>query len=533
MEENSHMAKIVSAAEAAKKVEDGSIIIFAADGMVCYPNELVNAIRDRYIEEKHPAGITSFRSSGMGDFKFDQLGEEAWCIEGLLTRSISAYVSVAPGMGRLIEENKIQGYMFPLGPMMQATSEAARGMPGVLSKVGLGTFMDARYGGGKLNKLTEAEGEDFVKYISDFEGEEYLWYKAPKFNVCLLRATTADSHGNLSCEKETMRPGMLPAAQAVKTNGGIVIAQVEKIAGLNEIHPRMVEVPGIYVDYIVVEEHPEDVPQTMARFHREDFNPAFTGEQIVSMKKNNEIMPLNPQKVIARRAALEVPEVCNANFGLGMPQNVPSILEECGKGKYVNMISETGVIGGVPAQGRDFGAHYNPESFTDRGIHFSFFDGGNLDIGIFGFSEVDSSGSMNTSHLNGHLTGIGGFTDISSSSRKVVFMGTYSAKGLKEEIKDGKLNIIQEGQFKKFIKKCAKVSFDGQQYLKNHDSYLIITERAVIRVTKEGMVLEEIAPGVDLKTQILDMSDIDFIIPEGGPALMDAGIFTEDGFEIK
>ncbi|MGI6206412.1 MAG: malonate decarboxylase subunit alpha [Anaerovoracaceae bacterium] len=526
------MSKIVSAEEAVKQVKDGDIIIFAADGMVGFPNELVDAVRDRYLKEGHPAGITSFRSSGMGDFTFDKYGEEAWCVDGLLTRSISSYVSVAPGMGKLIEENKIQGYMFPLGPMMQATSEAARGMPGVLSKVGLGTFMDERYGGGKLNKLTEEEGEDFVKYIPDFEGEEYLWYRAPKFNVCLLRATTADSHGNLSCEKETERPGMLPAAQAVKTNGGIVIAQVEKIAGVNDIHPRMVEVPGIYVDYIVVETHPEDVPQTMARFHREDFNPAFTGEKIVSLKKSKEKMPLNVQKVIARRAALEVPEVCNANFGIGMPQNVPTVLEEIGKGKHLTMISETGVIGGVPAQGRDFGNHYNPESFTDRGIHFSYFDGGNLDIGIFGFSEVDRDGSMNTSHLNGHLTGIGGFTDISSSTDNVVFMGTFAAKGFKAEIKDGKLNILQEGQYKKFIEKCAKVSFNGQQFFKNHESYLIITERAVIRVKKEGMILEEIAPGVDLQTQVLDMSDIDFIIPEGGPKLMDAGIFTEDGFTI-
>lgn len=527
------MAKIVSAEEAAKHIKDGSIVIFAADGMVGYPNELVDAVRFRYDKEKHPAGITSFRSTGMGNFTMDHYGEEQWCVDGLLTRSISAYVSVAPGMGKLIEENKIQGYMFPLGPLMQVTNDAARGMPGILTKVGLGTFMDPRYGGGKLNKLTEEEGEDFVKYIPDFEGEEYLWYKAPKFNVCLLRATTADAHGNLSCEKEIQRPGMLPAAQAVKTNGGIVIAQVERIASVHEIHPRMVEVPGIYVDYVVVEEHPEDVPQTMARLHSEDFNPAFTGQEIVSLKKNKEVMPLNIQKVIARRAALEVPEVCNANFGLGMPQNVPSILEEAGKDKNVTMISETGVIGGVPAQGRDFGAHYNPEAFVDRGWHFQYFDGGNLDIGIFGFSEVDSTGSMNTSHLNGKLTGIGGFTDISSSAKKVVFMGTFTARGFKAEIKDKKLNILSEGHYKKFIDKCAKVSFNGPQFFKTHDSYLIITERAVVRVTKDGFILEEIAPGVDLQTQVLDMSDIEFIIPEDGPKLMDVGLFTEDGFVIE
>ena len=527
------MAKVITAQQAAELVKDKDVIAFAADGMVGFPTELVWAVRDRYLNEGHPRDITSYRTSGMGDFQDDEYGEGPWCEPGLLKRAINSYLSVCPRLANTIADNKIQGYMFPLGPLSQVLKSAARGMPGTLSKVGLSTFMDARYGGGKCNELTEQEGEDLVKYIPDFEGEEYLWYKSPGFNVAFLRGTTADINGNISCEKENTDPEILNTAQAVKSSGGIVIVQVERIAAVNEIHPRMVEVPGIYVDYIVVEQKPERVPQTMARFKREDYQPAFNGGAIISMKQNNETLPLNATKVMARRAAMEIPHGGLVNFGLGMPQNIPSVLNECGQSDRVKMISETGVIGGIPAQGRDFGSHYNPEAILDRAAHFCFFDGGNLDVGVFGLGEVDENGDMNTSHLNGSMTGIGGFTDISSCSKKVLFMGTFTAKGLKEEVKDGKLNILHEGQFNKFIKKCAKRSFVAEEYLKTHEDFLIITERCVIRCTRNGLVLDEVAPGIDYQTQVLDQCGLDIKIPEGGPKLMDPSIFTEDGFHLS
>lgn len=527
------MAKIISAQEAARLIKDNDVVAFSADSLIGYPNEIVTATKERFLKEGHPANITSFRSSGMGDFSYDEFGEEEWCQDGMLGCSISSYVSVSPKLMDSITDNKVMGYMFPLGPLSQMTSDAARGLPGTLSKIGLGTFMDARYGGGKLNELTEEKGEDMVEYIPDILGEEYLFYKAPDFSVALLRGTSSDINGNVTCEKEAIRPGMLEVAQAVKTKGGIVIVQVERITAPNEMDPHLVEVPGIYVDYLVVEEKPKETPQTPVRRDRNTFNPSFTGGKVISMSGNNEVMPLSPAKVIARRAAMEVPLNGKCNFGLGMPQNIPSVLEECGVGDDIMMISETGVIGGVPAQGRDFGCHYNPEAICDRTLHFNFFDGGNLDMAVFGFSEIDQEGAMNTSHLNGKLTGIGGFTDIATSSKNIMIMGTYMAKAFKGEVKDGKLNIIHEGVYKKFIKKCEKVSFVASEFLKTHDSFLIITERCVVRVTKDGMILEEIAPGVDLQTQVLDLSEVDFIIPEGGPKLMDAGIFTEDDFHIS
>lgn len=527
------MAKFITAEESARLIKDNDVIIFAADGMVGWPNEIAMAVRERFLKEKHPANLTSFRASGMGNFADNEWGEGAWCLDGMLTRTISSFLSVCPRLAKLVAENKVQGYMLPIGPLEQASHEIARGFPGVLTKIGLGTFMDARYGGGKLNKLTEEKGDDIVKYIPDFEGEDYLYYKLPKFNVCLLRGTTADANGNISCEKETTRPGMLTNAQATKTCGGIVIAQVEKVAAVNEIHPRMVEVPGIYVDYIVVAQHPEVFPQTMARYSRADYQPAFTGEKIISMAANNEVMPLDGLKVIARRCAMEVPDGGKVNFGIGMPQNIPSVLEECGKGGSLTMISETGVVGGIPAQGRDFGAHYNPESMTDRGLHFSMFDGGQLDLAIFGLSEMDANGDMNTSYLGGKPSGVGGFTDISSSTKNIIFMGTFTAGGLEAKCENGKLKIVQEGKIKKFIKKCEKVSFVSSEFLKRFETgVLIVTERCVLRYTKDGYVLEEVADGIDIKTQIQDLSEVEFKIPSGGPKKMEPTLFTEKDFRL-
>ena len=524
------MAEIISAQEAAELIQDGDVVVFAADGLVSFPNEIVDAVEQRFLTEGHPAEITSLRAAGMGNFV--DTGEHAWCHEGLIARTISSYLSVCPKLCRMVEENKVQGYMFPLGPIMQLFQEVGRGMPGVMTKIGLGTFMDPRYDGGKLNQLTKEKGEDLVEYIPDFMGEDYLYYRSPGMNVALLRGTSADPHGNISCEKEAINLELLSVAQAVKARGGIVICQVEKLAELHEIHPRMVKVPGMYVDYVVVARNPENIPQNFDRRNNLNYNPAFTGEKVVELTQDNISLPLDHKKVIARRAAMEIHRGDHVNFGIGMPTYIPSILTETGNDDAITMISETGVIGGVPGAGRDFGCHWNAEAFCDHGAHFSYFDGGNLDVGVFGLSEADREGNMNVSHLNGKISGVGGFTDISSMSKKVIFMGTFTAVGIRTEVKDGKIRILQEGKYKKFIEKCEKISFVAQEFLKTHESILYITERCVIRRTKEGMVLEEVAPGIDIRTQILDQCDIDLILPEGGPKEMDPALFTEDGFTL-
>ncbi|MGN1350569.1 MAG: malonate decarboxylase subunit alpha [Anaerovoracaceae bacterium] len=525
------MAEIISAAQAAELIHDGDSIVFAADGLVCFPNEIVDAVEQRFLREHHPAGITSIRAAGMGNW--GDAGEAHWCHDGMITRAINSYMSVCPPLCHLVEENKIQGYMFPLGPIMQLFREIGRGMPGILSKVGLGTFADARKDGGKLNRLTMEQGADFVKYIPDFEGEDYLWYTLPKLNVALLRASSADPHGNLSIDREAEEIELLSVAQAVKASGGIVICQVDEMVDLHTVNPHMIKVPGIYVDYIVVAENYDEIPQNMARKKGVNYEPAFTGEVLKEISPKTVVVPLDERKVIARRAAMELKAGDNVNMGLGMPTTVPVVLAEAGVDHMITMISETGTIGGVPGTERlDFGCHWNAEAFSDHGEHFSFFDGGCLDCGVFGLSEVDRDGNMNTSHLNGKITGVGGFTDISTNAKKVLFIGTFTAVGLKTEVKDGTIHILQEGKYKKFVEECKKVSFVASEYLKKHDSLLYITERCVIRRTKEGMILEEIAPGIDIKTQILDLCDGEIIIPEGGPRLMDPRLFAEEPMKL-
>ena len=526
------MAKVIKAYEAAQLINDNDVVCFCPDSLVGFPNEIVMATKERFINEGHPANITTLRAAGMGTFAEDDWGEGAWCLDGMLKRSISSYLKVCPILAKRVAEEKVQAYMFPMGPILQMFHEVGRGMPGVLTKIGLGTYMDARFDGGKCNELTKREGEDLVEYIPDFRGEEYLFYKSPGMNVALLRGTRADKNGNISTEKEPIDVEMLQVAQAVKSSGGIVIVQVEKLVDLHEIHPRMIKVPGIYVDYIVVAEEPDKVPQTTGRWTAADYNYSFTGDELVDMNSNADPLPLDHIKVICRRAAQEIPAGAKANFGIGMPQNIPAVMQECGVADTVTMISETGVIGGIPAKGRDFGCHWNVEAFCDHGLHFSYFDGGNLDVGVFGLSEVDKDGNLNTSHLNGSVSGIGGFTDISHTSKKIIFMGTFTAAGLKTQVADGKLNIVQEGRVKKFVEKCPKISFVAEQYLRNHESFLFITERCVIRRTAEGMILEEIAPGISIENDILAHCDARLIIPEGGPRLMDAALFSENDFTL-
>ncbi len=525
------MVKTITAKQAAKLINDNDIVVFAPDGLVSCPTEIIDAVEERFLKEGHPANITSLRAAGMGNFI--DTGEHQWCHEGMLTRTISSYVAVCPKLAELVVNEKVQGYMFPLGPIMQLFQEVGRGMKGVMTKIGLGTFIDPRFDGGKLNELTKLEGENLVEYIPEFDGEEYLYYKSPGMNVALLRGTSADPHGNISCEHEAIDVEMLAVAQAVKASGGIVICQVDKRSELYEIHPRMIKIPGIYIDYIVEAEHPETTPQNSYRSRDNNYNPAFTGESIVDLELGSMSIPLDHKKIIARRTAMELRTGDKVNFGIGMPTLVPSILAETGHAGDITMISETGVIGGMPGTGRDFGCHWNPEAFCDHGAHFSFFDGGNLDVGIFGLSESDKFGNMNVSHLNGKISGVGGFTDISATSKKVIFMGTFTAVGMKTEIANGAIKIIQEGRFKKFVKKCEQIAFVADDYLKSHDSFMFITERCVIRRTKDGMVLEEVAPGIDIQTQIIDQCELDLIIPEGGPKLMDSRIFSDEPFEIN
>lgn len=527
--------KLITVKEAAELIGDGAVLGSAVQGMTGWPEEIGLAIEKKFLETGHPANITHIHGAGQGDFARSRgdgtcRGECALAHDGLLARSIHGHIGCSYKVTEQVVKDKILAYNFPLGMIGQIWREKGRGFPGLLSKVGIGTFMDPRKDGCMVNQKTRDEGEQLVFNVPDFRGEEYLFYTLPKMDFALLRATTSDGNGNLTYEHECMPCEPLDLAMATKADGGKVIACVERVAQTGSLDPRNIRVPGILVDYVCVMEHPENEMQT----HITHFNPAFTGEIRANIgSKLAEKLPLDEKTVISRRCAMEFRRGDSCNFGIGMPGLVPRVLLEAGVQESVTMISESGVIGGVPAEGGDFGAHWNPEVMYCQTDHFSFFDQGGLDIGVFGLPEVEETGDVNTTNLNGKIAGVGGFPNIAANAKTSIFMGTFTASGLKCRVADGRLQIEHEGRFRKFVKKCCQVSFNATQYVERGKRCLYITERCVLEKRRDGIALIEIAPGADLKKDILEQMEFAPIIPDGGPKLMDPALFTETWDGLK
>lgn len=518
------MAKVISLKEAANLFHDNITVASASFGLAGWPEEIAIAVSNRFDETGHPQNITHVHAAGIGNWGKGPKGERGECVwakDGLLTKFIGSHAGSSPTLINKIVENKIMAWNLPLGTLIQLFHEEGRNAPGLLSKTGLGTFVDPRYDGGKLNPMTKESGEEVVVHVPDFFGEEYLFYKSIPIDIGFMRGTTADENGNITCEKEALNLEMLSIAQAAKANGGIVIVQVESIAKAGSLNPKLVKVPGIYVDYIVVSEDPENIMQTQGT----KFNRAFTGEVRIPLEGNLQPIPFDEKKVMLRRLTMEIKPGYKCNFGIGTPTYAGNVMSEEGCADKITMISESGSIGGVPGGGNDFGAHWNIEASCDQGDHFSFFDGGGLDFGVFGLSEVDKDGNVNTSLLNGKIMGVGGFLNIAATAKNAMFIGTFTAGGIKCKVEEGKMVIVKEGKFKKFVKNCPQLTFNADQSLKKGNRILFITERCVIERTTEGMLLVEIAPGIDLQTQILDQMEFAPIIPVGGPKLMDPEIF--------
>ena len=527
--------KVITVQEAVDLIKDGDVIGSAVQGMTGWPEEIGLGIEKKFLETGHPAGLTHIHGAGQSDVARNDperkvcRGECAWAHDGLLTRSIHGHIGCSFKVTEQIVNNKMLGYNYPLGMMGQIWREKGRGFPGLLTKVGLGTFMDPRQDGCKVNQITKDEGEDLVFYIPDFNGEEWLFYTLPKMDVALLRPTTADTHGNLTYEKECMPCEPLDLAMATKADGGIVIACVERIAKAGTLDPRDIRIPGILVDYVCVEEHPENKLQT----HITHFNPAFTGEIRADLAASISKMPLDMWTVMARRTACELKKGMICNFGLGKPTLVPKVMANEGVDDQFTLISESGVIGGVPGEGGDFGAHWNPEAIYCQTDHFSFFDQGGLDVGVYGLPEVQENGDVNTTFLNGTMAGVGGFPHIAANAKTSIFMGAFTAGKLRTHIENGKLVIDQEGRFKKFVRECVQVSFSAKEALRKGKRMLYISEIAVLEYTEKGFILLEIAPGVDLQKDVLENIEFDVILPDGGPKLMDPALFEEDWGGLK
>ena len=532
------MAKFITAQEAARLIPDGATVGVAGMGLSGWPEEVACAIRDSFRETGHPCDLNLKQGSALGDWGYgnqfvgwertrredgpDQshgnrgvtrLGEAG---PGLVTKWTAAHIGSAFALTELARQNKLQCHCLPQGVIVNLWREIAAGRPGLLTKVGLGTFVDPRVEGGRMNEVTT---EEVVKLV-EFEGEEYLFYKSFLLHVALLRGTTADENGNITFEHESVLNEGLAVAMAAKNSGGIVIVQVEYVTKRGTMNPKEVKIPGILVDYVVQATDPMACWQAEGAY----FEPAFSG-QVKKPVGALPRLPLGSRKILCRRCAMELRSGCVANLGVGIPADVASVVAEEGFTDQMTLTAETGAVGGVPAALPNFGSAYNPECTMLHNDMFDLIDGGGLDITVLGLAQADEEGNLNVSKFGPRLTGPGGFINITQSAKKVVFCGTFMAKS-KEHVDDGKLVIDQEGSIHKFVKQVEQITFAGR-YVRPNQTVLYITERGVFQLLDGRMTLIEIAPGVDLEKDILAHMEFAPVI---SPDLktMDPAIFQED-----
>ena len=506
--------KIVDVKGAVSAIKDGATVgITGFMGSAC-PEYLLKGIEDSFLEGGHPCALTMTHSPGIGDGKDRGMNHMAHA--GLLKRVIASHYNLAPLLQAKVDSGEIEAYLLPQGTLCQLYREIGAGRPGVITKTGLGTFVDPRLEGGKCNALATRE---LVEVVT-LGGEEYLWYKSFPIDVAIIRGTSVDEHGNVSAEKETTLIDQLALAQAARRSGGIVIVQAERVVAAGAINPRDVIVPGILVDYVVL---------SPAEYHYQNFGnqpyDAALAHEFRIPVDSIPILPMSDRKIIARRAAMELPRNAVINLGIGIPEGVSGVAVEEGFADQLTMTVEAGQIGGVPAAGAAFGGAYNPEFVPGMINQFDFYDGGGLDVCFLGAAEVDAMGNCNVSKFT-RTVGPGGFINIASNTPKCVFCGTLTAGGLKTEVKDGRLVILQEGRNRKYVKQVKQVTFSGANAVKSGQKVLFITERAVFELDEEGIILTEIAPGIDLQTQVLDVVDFDVRV-SSGLRTMDERIFRE------
>lgn len=512
--------KVISAEEAASFVQDGDTV--ATSGFVgsAIPESLNKALEKRFLETGSPKNLTYFYAAAQGNR--DGRGADHYAHKGMTKRVIAGHYNTAPTLGKCILNNEIEGYNLPQGTLSQLYRDIAAHKPGTITHVGLNTFVDPRKQGGKLNEITK---EDIVEVV-EILGEEKLLYKSIPINIAFVRGSYADELGNVTMEREVGTHEVTALAQAAKNSGGKVFVQVEKIVKAGTLDPRLVKIPRIYVDALVISE-PYDHQQSFDH----EFDPSLTGEITVPVD-SLEAPPMSAKKVIGRRAAMELRENTVVNLGIGIPEYISAVANEEGIGDYMTLTVEAGPVGGVPCGGSQFGASVNPECILEQHVQFDFYDGGGVDLAFLGLAQADKQGNINVSKFGPRIAGCGGFINITQNAKKVFYCGTFTAGGLKTDIRDGEIKILQEGAEKKFIDEVEQITFSGEYAVKIGQPVMYITERAVFELRKDGVYLTEIAPGIDLQTQVLDLMDFKPKM-DGVPKLMDRRIFCDEQMGLK
>jgi len=512
--------KVVTAEEAVQLIRDGDTLATGGFVGIGAAEALAMALKERFTATGKPSGLTLIFAAGQGDG--GERGMNLLAQPGLLKRVIGGHFGLTPKLGQLAMENKIEAYNLPQGVLTQLFRDVAAGKPGLLTAVGIGTFVDPRLGGGKVNARTT---EEIVEVLT-LHGKEYLFYRTHPINVAVLRGTTSDTDGNITMEREALFLDSLAIATAAHNNGGIVIVQVEHIADRGALNPKLVKIPGVLVDCVVVAE-PEQHWQTFA----ERYSPAFSGEIRVPMQAIPP-MEMSERKIIARRAAFELKPNSVVNLGVGMPEGIASVANEEKILDYLTLTTEPGVIGGLPAGGLNFGAASNTQAIIEMPAQFDFYDGGGLDVAFLGMAQTDREGNVNVSQFGPKLAGAGGFINISQNAKELVFVGTFTAGKLQIQITDGRLRIAREGKSRKFVGAVDQRTFNGLYATQRRQPVLYITERCVFRLTSAGLELIEIAPGVGLDKDILAQMAFRPLISSTMKE-MDARIFQPGPMNLK
>ena len=510
------MFSLVSGHEAIECINNGDTVAIGGAGAGhAVPDRLMRELGERFVRSGGPRNLKVFHPCGLGDN--DSRGMNHLAHEGLIDTAIGGYWGNAPKMVDLALREKVKGYNFPQGVLGHLVRATASGKPGIVTPIGLNTYVDPRLEGGRLNDITT---EDLVEVLT-LDGKEYLFYKSIPIDVAFIRGTTADCEGNLTMEEEVGTFSMLSLAQAAKVNNGTVIAQVKRTID-GHCDPTQVKVPGVFIDYVVVEPNQEMTFLTA-------FDPALVKRDVEY--EAEELRLEGIKRVVSRRAALELRPGIFVNLGYGMSDGVPIVAQQEEITDELVFMIEQGAIAGIPTTGLNFGAMFNPTAIVDDVYQFDFFHGGGLDMAFLGFAQVDQFGNINSTRFNNFITGSGGAVDISSAAQKIVFCGTFAVKGEQQITGDG-VKVLNPGKAKKFVDQVEQVTFSGKSATDRGQSVFYITERAVFTLVPEGVMLLEIAPGLDLQRDVLDMMEFKPII-SADLKTIDAKIYRDRPLGLK